>query len=505
MRLPASIRSKPHLAVKLGTHHEGVAFSSGHRRSVEDTASLLHLLKSRELARYERYAPHQLTKAAVQAAVMWNVVWTPAEGVVAPVIRGNPWALYNGATSDEWPTVLFAWDSCFAALMLSLDAKWLAYSTLIQIVRSKTKKGFVPNLAAGVSKSHHSQPPLASRVLLELYQRHGDLWVVELLFDDLLDWHHWFARSRSLSPLTNLTVLGGSSFDSARKESGLDNSPMYDGPTQGEQRATAAEFKAGRIQMYDVGMSSLVAMDARALAELASALGRSAYAMELSSRGEAVGKAIVKSLWDEDSSAYVNRLRGGGFVRRVSPTSFYPLLTRAPPDRHVLLLIRSWLTDARRFCIRPASAEGSNNEGKTKANMETSRSKATNTRCAAGLPSISADDPAFSRPIYWRGNVWGPMAMLVYWGLVEYDHLPEARAARRGLVVQMRLLMHSQWDRHGHICENYSPRVGATDCPSMKFYHWGALTGFISLLERERELNPSMILLKLSSPERVVL
>jgi hypothetical protein len=36
--------------------------------------------------------------------------------------------------------------------MLSLDAKELGYSALIQVVKAKTGEGFVPNTAASVNK-----------------------------------------------------------------------------------------------------------------------------------------------------------------------------------------------------------------------------------------------------------------------------------------------------------------------------------------------------------------
>ena len=62
-------------------------------------------------------------------------------------------------------------------------------------------------------------------MLLEIYQRWGDRWLVELLFDDLLDWSDWFAANRLLAPL-NITALGGDDMQAARYESGLDNSPM---------------------------------------------------------------------------------------------------------------------------------------------------------------------------------------------------------------------------------------------------------------------------------------
>ena len=61
------------------------------------------------------------------------------------------------------------------------------------------------------------------------------------------------------------------------------------------------------------------------------------------------------------------------------------------------------------------------------------------------------------------------------------------RAGRKALCSQTTALMLSQWRAHRHICENYSPHKTADDhhgdCSGTKFYHWGALTGMITLVE----------------------
>ena len=105
--------------------------------------------------------------------------------------------------------------------------------------------------------------------------------------------------------------------------------------------------------------------------------------------------------------------------------------------------------------------------------------------CYWGLPSISADDPAYPPLGYWRGFVWGPMALLTYWGLSHpaYTAAPLVTVARRGLCSQMGELFLSQWRAHRHVCENYSPWRNATECTGMHFYHWGGLAGFIGLLD----------------------
>ena len=454
--LPANLASQSHVAVSLArTPH--VALSSGMPLRYDEVVLRLGGAREAERARYAPYGDFAELKQLVQAAVMWNVIYTPLErGPIAPVIRGNPWSLNQHPVSDDWVYILFDWDVHFAAYMLSLDAPALAYSSLIQVVRSKTAAGFVPNSAAATHKAPHSQPPLGSRVLLEMTRRWGETWVAELLFDDLLDWNRWREAVRTLLPY-NLTCLGGSDMQQARFESGLDNSPMYDDWPD--------DFLDGKMQLYDVGTASLHAMDTHALAELASRLHRP-EATQLAAQARRTTAALVDHLWDGESGAFVNRFVNGSFHRRVSPTSFYPLLTGGPSDEQVATMVSRWLTNASRFCISPT--------GDFAGNSDT---------CYWGLPSISADDPAFPALGYWRGYVWAPMAMLVYWALSEYLHVEVVRDARKALTTQMASLVLTQWRRHHHVCENFSPYRNATECTGMHFYHWGALTGFLSLLE----------------------
>ena len=56
-------------------------------------------------------------------------------------------------------------------------------------------------------------------------------------------------------------------------------------------------------------------------------------------------------------------------------------------------------------------------------------------KCKCGLPSITADDPAFGGS-YWRGRIWGPMNALVWFGLKHprYANVTAVTAARRALV-----------------------------------------------------------------------
>jgi len=349
--------------------------------------------------------------------------------------------------------------------MLSLDSKELAYSALLQVVKSRTAEGFVPNWATTVHKRVWSQPPIASRVLLEIInhaKKTGkadgtDDDMIELMLDDLLTWNDWFWSERRLPPL-NITCLGGPYMQAGRWESGLDNSPMYDDWPN--------DFADGKMQLYDVGMASMYVMDTDALVQLALKAGRKDDAAALKVRADTMRGLMEAHLWDAESGAYVNLLPNGTFNRRLSPTSFYPMITRGPSEARVQQLVSDWLMNSSRFCITPNGDFAGNSDD-----------------CYWGLPSISADDPAFPKLGYWRGYVWGPMAMLTWWGLHEYDNVPAARQARQALARQMNSMMLRQWQLNGDVCENYSPKKDATACTGMPFYHWGALTGWLSLLE----------------------
>lgn len=150
------------------------------------------------------------------------------------------------------------------------------------------------------------------------------------------------------------------------------------------------------------------------------------------------------------------------------------MLSGGPSEARVERMMNEWLMNSSRFCIAPAGDFAGNRDA-----------------CYWGLPSIEASDPAFPALGYWRGYVWGPMALLTYWGLQNYDHVPLAQTGRRALCRQMTALLLAKWREGALVCENYHPAKEHLGCSpkgpgtngAMKFYHWGALTGFISLVD----------------------
>ena len=223
-----------------------------------------------------------------------------------------------------------------------------------------------------------------------------------------------------------------------------------------------------QMPLYDIGMTALLVSEAEALALLADVLERHDTATMLRERCENMRALMRQHLWHDGLGIYSNKFSGNdSFYPRISPTSFFPLFARAPTDDQATRMMQNWLMNATRFCISP-NGDGAGNTDD----------------CYWGLPSISADDPAgvLEGDLgYWRGFVWGPLSILTYWSLQEYDHVPEVRQGREAMVKQLGRMQRKVWDSHRHICENFTPHKGkpgahggnddSSDCTGGKFYH----------------------------------
>jgi putative isomerase len=389
---------------------------------------------------------------AIETTLGWDTIYEPEKGrVFSPVSR--VWSVGWGGY------VLFDWDTFFAATMASIGDKDLAYANGLETLREETPEGFVPNFArAGGWKSFdRSEPPVGAITVLGLYEKFHDGWFIEDAFEPLLKWNRWWAAHRDLEG----TITLGSdpenapgnpddhsvgAWQGAVYESGLDNSPMYDGTTY--------NLKTHLLEYADVGMTSLYIADCDALAEMAGVLGRTKEQAELKERGGHYRAGLAK-LWNPDAGMFLNRnLHTNAWVPRLSPTNFYPLLAKAATPEQARTMIEKHLMNPKEFSGEYV------------------------------IPSIARDDPAFKDQEYWRGRIWGPMNYLVYLGLRNY----EDAAARKEFAQKSYALFLKEWKEKGHVHENYNAVTGTGDDvqSSDRFYHWGALLGYLEWMEGQR-------------------
>jgi hypothetical protein len=449
----------PYLALPLDGP---VGLSSGRRRTVEEIRAALDRNRSRVEAERQIFGELAEVYSAIQSCLAWDTIYEPSgERVVSPVSR--IWNCRNGG----W--VLFCWDNYFAGYMAALDNKGLACANAAEITREKTPAGFVPNVSNGhgFKSLDRSQPPVGSMMVREIYRHHRDRWFVEMLFDDLLAWNRWWPQARPMDGLLawgsnpykpvlgyEWETRGVGEFYGTGLESGLDNSPMYDGLPVDPQTHCAC--------LQDVGLNSLYIRDCECLADLADVVGRTDEAAELRARAE-VFREKMQSLWSEERGIFLNRRTDTGeFSHRLSPTNFYPLLAGVPTTDQARRMIEEHFFNPNEFWGEWV------------------------------LPSISRDDPAFPEQHYWRGRIWAPMNFLVYLGLRRYG-LADACSA---LAEKSKALLLKEWRSDGHVHENYCANTGL-GCNyehSDAFYHWGGLLGTIALIEAGRLPGPESAL-----------
>jgi len=387
---------------------------------------------------------------AMMRGIAWNTIHDFTGRGIASLVSRN-WSMdWNAA-------VLFGWDTYFLATMAALEDPELAYRNVEASLRGMAPGGFVPNwrFSSGAVTHDRSHPPVGGPALLRIAATAPDRDRVQSLLPDLLRWHAWWNRARDRGR-DGLLSWGSSpepvyEFPELRQilrneaicaayESGLDNSPTFDG--------IPFDAEAGTLKADDVGLNALHTADAEALAHLA---GRDPEAGRLDQERSHRCERIRNRLWDSSQNTFANRLWEGPFSRRIAPTSFYPLLCGAATPDQARALVTAQLKNPRAF------------HGDWM------------------LPSIRRDDPAFRDQDYWRGRIWPPMNYLTATGLRRAGFHEEASdIAARGLEMFMRA-----WREESRIYENFSAHTGAGgDVQNADpFYAWGGLLVYTAIQE----------------------
>lgn len=385
---------------------------------------------------------------AVRDVVGWNSVWD--------AINRRPYT----SLSRAWVAQKFGgfglWldDIFYHAWMAALFDRDIAVENLEALFSNAQPAGNLPCLMTGRdSWVDRSQPPVGSLVTWMIAAHAGDQSIVDLAYERLLANHDWWFQHRDgngdglmgwgTSPGVGDGLYRGTRLG-ARNESSMDNSPIHD--------ETELDRTSGNLTAADVGLNSLLVLDAEILSRWAQDRGDVTTAQRLRQRGADLAARVRERLWDDERKVFANRLWNGRFVRAIAPTSFYPLLAGIATAEQTQYLLR-WLDDPRKF---------------------------------GGfwrLPSVTRDDPAYHDNVYWRGRIWPPLNLLTYLGLRRAG---QEDAAER-LAGDSYRLFEQAW-RKGQCPENFNAESGlADDQPDTDlFYGWGGLMPLIATLEVSR-------------------
>ncbi len=431
---------------------EPVGLSTGKRRSVAQISVIVEGQRAAYWKSAGAAGRGSSTMDAVETTLGWDTIYEPEHTrVISPVSRD--WSATWGGY------VLFGWDTFFGATLAGLGDKDLAYANVIEELHEETPQGFVPNYAraGGWKSADRSEPPVGSITVLNLYRKYHDRWFLEEAYEPLLRWNRWWAQHRDTQGyLTWGSDTQNEPQDPADKfrgtlagatgEAGMDGSPVYDKAVFNPQTHL--------LEFADVGLMSIYIADCGALATIADTLEKPADAKELRERG-ARYRAKLGTLWSEEYGIFLNKdLHTGQFSTRLSPTQFYPMLEHTATEEQAKRMVEEHLLNPKEFWGEWV------------------------------IPSVARDDPAFRDQNYWHGRIWGPMNYLVYLGLCSYQG-KRIEEARRELAQKSFALFSAEWREKGHVHENYNAITGNGDdvTNSDKFYHWGALLGYMEYLD----------------------
>ncbi len=428
-----------------------VGICTGRPRALSRIRSAVERGRCVREKRLSSFGRQSALAGAMYSALGWTTNYNAGEEKLTTTCS-RVWASRNGGG------ILFDWDTFLAGMMAAaLGERTYAHAFTTAIVDTIPGNGYVPNVhnAVGAETLGQSQPTVGAMCVRYAVEAFGDIQYAAAFVDNLLTWNRWWPKHRDVDGYlcwgsnrlrervgTRYERLTGN-LQGARFESGLDNSPMYDD--------VQFDTKRGIMLLADVGLMSFYVKDCIDLAWLLGRLGRTREANECARRAEKYA-AKLEELWDDARGIYLNRdLATGEFSPRRSPTLFYPLFTGRVDQARARRMTEEHL-------LNPSEFWGEH-----------------------VIPSISRDDQAYGDQSYWRGRIWAPMNLFVYWGL-KLSGLDTAatQLARKSAELFMR-----SWTRRGMIGENYNALTGETGekFNSDPFNPWGALLALTALID----------------------
>jgi len=448
----------PYMAIEIDGK---VGISTGKNRDIDEIMEAVKTQKNKWEEEKDSYGEMADVFDAIQTVIAWNVVYEPNhDRVICPVSRR--WSKWNKGYA------LYCWDTYFAAYQAAATgSREVAYINLVEMTRAKHKaaRPFVPNseLADGRVTKDRSQPPVGSLCALKVYQEFNEKWILELLYNDLLEWNEWWKEKRDYNGLLCVgstpykPALGVSGeleenddvngWFGASKESGWDGALIY--------QNVPFDKELHHSKHWDVSLNSLYVMDCISLANIADILGKTKKADELRNRATAY-KANIQKLWNVEKRFFFNRnWETGEFSNITAINGFYPLIAGAATDEQAEALINHYFYNLEEFWGRWI------------------------------IPTISRSHPIFFENEYWDGRIWPPVNFLIYLGLRNYAHLDIGMKAKKDLIDKSKDLLMLEWKTKRYVREDFNTITGKgkEENQYSRFYHWGGLLGLMSLIE----------------------
>jgi hypothetical protein len=404
--------------------------------------------------------PYRGAPESVVNTVFWNILFDPnGRRFYTPATRLRRAPRAEGGT-EIW--TMFPLESLFHALLASVESERLATDIALSALETQSPNGGLPHwrAASGAGTPDRSQPPLGAYLALKLFEKVGDMDFLRAAYPFLQKWHAFWKLRRTNGSLNrdgnndglfewgaNLELLPRKlspweeSIDPKARagiESGQPDSPLWDN--------ALFNGETGTLALNCVDLSSLYALDAWCLSQMANVLNLKPDYEDYLAEYERVKDLVNAQLWNEREGFYFDRYWDGRFSTRKAASSFYPLLARIPDPKRALRMLKH-LLNPREFW------------GETV------------------IPTISRDDIAFKDQGAWRGTLQPVANYLVYQGLKVYGF----DAAASEFADRSALLFLRSWENFQLSPEFFDARSG--DAEGDRFAVRGPLFALLALEE----------------------
>lgn len=330
---------------------------------------------------------------------------------------------HRWTTPDRWPhRDLWLWDSVFHALGWRHLDKQVARDALQAVFDGQHSDGCIPHQLSPVKSSNVTQPPLLAFGVQQVMGSAPDVSWLRDCYPKLaryLAWDfkqrmgedelaHWFIDTDPLS---------------RSGESGMDNSPRFDGATR----------------LYAVDFNAFLSLECAVMAEFARTLKLDEDAATWQRKHEVLNRTINALLWNEEAGFYFDydpatKKQTGVFA----VSGFLPLLCGAVDAHNVDRLLQQ-MRDPRKFGT------------------------------PVPLPSAVVRVETANRGDMWRGPMWVNTNWLVALGLERTGRPKEAARLRESTMAEIerryleRGTLFEFYDENGVLPPDKLPRKGRND------------------------------------------
>jgi mannosylglycerate hydrolase len=427
------------------------------------------------------------------------------------VLDFNSTKTFISPSAGQYPH-LWLWDACFHAIILAQLRPELAERELDALFEAQQPDGMIPHVrfnpfvnpgqyrpnqtdwGTGGPVSGITQPPLVASALKIVFQRIENRPFLRRVYPRVVRFHQWLKKIRDPEDAGLVAIVHP-------WESGMDNSPSFDGlkdafirdylppgfepPPRAdtkrvppEQRPTDDyyQFYWGLIRMFremnwdqwemarrspffvaDVLFNSIWAKANEDLADLAWVLGKEQDVERFSSWSAQTRRALRHRCWHGyDGFFYAEDLRSHRLITVKTIAGFTPMFAKAVTPSMADALVEH-LMDRRQFFYH------------------------------LGVPSTSFLSPDFDADRYWRGCIWINMHWLLAHGLMNYGYFD--------IVSKIFAKSHQLVEKEGY-WEYYDPLNG--EGLGASHFSWSTLTETMKPMDPPPELRESILVL---SPE----